>query len=104
MKSTCISITSAQYYRVAEKIIEQTMGRNYFSGVLEFDLEEYSVRMVTTLMVYYRKELLPQGEVTLISDIIPVWWEYHTFLDGEEKLNDFSFNELRGYIKDLQRI
>ena len=104
MKSTCITITSAHYCHVAEKIIEQTLGRNYFSGVFEFDLGELSARMIATLMIYHRKERLPQGEITLISDIIPVWWEFHTLIDDEEKLNDFSFNELREYIKSLQRI
>jgi hypothetical protein len=30
--------------------------------------------------------------------MVPVWWEFHTFVNGEEVLNNFSFNEMREYI------
>jgi hypothetical protein len=29
-----------------------------------------------------------------IEKIIPVWWELHTTIGGQELLNDFSFREL----------
>jgi hypothetical protein len=50
--------------------------------------------------VLYRKRLyLPEGECDAIDDIVPVWWEFHTFNQQGEILNDFSFTELRNYLK-----
>lgn len=102
MKSTTINITERQYREIAKKIIEEIVGRNYFSGSFEFEWEEYSARMLTTLIIYYTQVSRPEGEATIISDVIPVWWELHTMGEEGEVLNDFSFNELRNYIKDLR--
>ena len=35
-----------------------------------------------------------------ITDIVPVWWEFITEVDGEECLNDFSFRYLRTLFLD----
>ncbi len=33
-----------------------------------------------------------------ITNVIPIWWEFHTVVDGEEILNDFQFGELKTYL------
>jgi hypothetical protein len=38
---------------------------------------------------------MPEGRTRPISDLVPVWWEFHTADCDAERLNDFSFSELR---------
>ena len=85
------------YREVATKIIEHVGRRGYYSGVLDFEWESVECRMLSAV-VYRRTEQYPEGERSLVADMVPVWWEFHTFVDGEEVLNNFSFNEMREYI------
>lgn len=86
------------YREVATKIIEHVGRRGYYSGVLDFEWESVECRMVLSAVVYRRAEQYPEGERSLVVDMVPVWWEFHTFVNGEEVLNNFSFNEMREYI------
>lgn len=86
------------YREVATKIIEHVGRRGYYSGVLDFEWESVECRMVLSAVVYRRTEQYPEGERSVITDMVPVWWEFLTFVNGEEVLNNFSFNEMREYI------
>ena len=86
------------YREVANKIIEHVGRRGYYSGALDFEWESVECRMVLSAVIYRRTEQVPEGERSLVVDMVPVWWEFHTFVDGEEVLNNFSFNEMREYI------
>ena len=46
-------------------------------------------------MLRRRELVMPEGRVRPISDLVPVWWEFHTADSEAERLNDFSFSELR---------
>ena len=98
MNTTIIDITSDAYQLFATRLLDE------LSGSFEFEVGDYSARLVATLFIYYTQVRQPDTEVTFISDIVPVWWELHTCIDGQEFLNNFSFNELREYIKDMQNI
>ena len=56
--------------------------------------------MVLSAVVYRRDMMQPEGMIRIVADVIPVWWEMHTEIDGQEQLNDFSFNQLREHIKE----
>ena len=86
------------YQEVATKIIEQVGRRGYYSGTLDFEWESVECHMVLSAVVHRRTEQFPEGEKWLVADMVPVWWEFHTYVDGEEVLNNFSFNELREFI------
>ena len=86
------------YREVVTKIIEHVGRRGYYSGVLDFEWESVECRMELSAVVYRRTEQYPEGERSLVVDMVPVWWEFHTFVNGEEVLNNFSFNEMREYI------
>ena len=86
------------YQEVATKIIEQVGRRGYYSGTLDFEWDGVECHMVLSAVVYRRTEQFPEGARSLVADMVPVWWEFHTFIDGEEVLNNFSFNELREFI------
>ena len=86
------------YQEVATKIIEQVGRRGYYSDALDFEWGGVECHMVLSAVVYRRTEQYPEGERFVVADMVPVWWEFHTFIDGEEVLNNFSFNEMREYI------
>ncbi len=88
------------YREVADQIFNRVGGRDYYSGTFDFDFCNVACRMVLSVVVYRRRESYPEGVVSAISDMVPVWWEFHTFVDGVEVLNNFSFNELREYISE----
>ena len=86
------------YQEVATKIIEHVGRRGYYSDALDFEWDGVECHMVLSAVVYRRTEQYPEGESSVVADMVPVWWEFHTFIDGEEVLNNFSFNEMREYI------
>lgn len=93
-------ISPAFYCKVVDLLLEQVDLKEYYSGIFEFDFENVRCRIVLSAVVYWRDVIQPEGVKRSVSDIIPVWWEMHTEIAGEERLNDFSFNELREYIKE----
>ena len=86
------------YQEVATKIIDQVGRRGYYSDALDFEWNGVECHMVLSAVVYRRTEQYPEGKSSVVADMVPVWWEFHTFIDGEEVLNNFSFNEMREYI------
>lgn len=83
------------YDLAAERLIEGIGRSDYFSGTVAFDFEGVECRLTASLIVYRRSERLPEGDGSPVADIVPVWWEFHTFVGGVESLNDFSFSEIR---------
>ncbi len=82
-----IRITNDIYRKMAcevSKLFQETL---FFSGNVELDSDEgdYYAKLVLTAM---RKG----------DEIIPVWWEFHTYLPEGEVLNDFQFDELFKYM------
>ena len=87
------------YREVAARIIEQVGRRGYYNGSFDMEWEDVLCHVVLSAVVYRHEEQYPGGRMaSLISDIVPVWWEFHTFIDGQEVINNFSFNEMREYI------
>ena len=91
-------ISSQIYEKTAEKLCNLVGGNGYFSGTLEFSHEDIECRMVASLIIYRKRVEMPEGLFDVIDDIVPVWWEFHTVIDGEELINDFDFARLKEYI------
>lgn len=88
------------YIRVTEKLLAELDQKEYYFGSFEFDYEGVICKMVLSAVIY-RQNVFEDGAYRRkISDVIPVWWELHTEIDGQECLNDFSFNLLREYVKE----
>ena len=87
------------YREVANKIIEHVGRRGYYSGALDFEWESVECRMVLSAVIYRRTEQYPEGKRSVVADMVPVWWEFHTFVNGEEVLNNFSIYEMRDYME-----
>lgn len=90
------TVTPACYDQLCARLTDAIAASNYFSGTLSFDFEGFSCRLTASLIVCRRTERLPEGEIEPIADLVPVWWEFHTESpEGEELLNDFTFDEVR---------
>lgn len=88
------------YVALAEKLLEQIDLKEYYSGVFEFEFEDVSCRMVLSAVIYRSLTTYPEEPSRIVRDVVPIWWELHTYNEGEECLNDFSFSELREYLKE----
>lgn len=89
------SVSSELYSETARRLTEAVGAESYFSGSLAFESEGVACRLVASIIVYRRREACPEGTTATISDLVPVWWEFHTASGEEEVPNDFSFGEVR---------
>ncbi len=92
------SVSSELYREVARRLSEAIGCRSYFSGTLAFAWGEAECRLTASVIVCRRRVSAPDGQADVISRLVSVWWEFHTLLDGVERLNDFSFGELGAWI------
>ena len=92
-------VSDQLYLEVADRLRSRFGDGDYFSGRLEFEHEQTVCHMLLSAVVYHQSHRCERGDVRLISDVVPVWWEFHTTLPQGEVLNDFSFNTLREYLK-----
>lgn len=88
------SITPELYRETAERLCDVVGRSEYFSGSVAFSFGEMDCRLTTSVIVYRRTVQAPDGVSRPISDLVPVWWEFHTVESGGEILNDFSFAEM----------
>lgn len=95
------TISSKLYHQLAVNLIERVDDNCYYSGTFEFEFEGVWCEMTLSAVVYRQRMPDVGASHCAVEDMIPVWWEFHTYIDGEEVLNDLSFNELRDYIKSL---
>ncbi len=89
------------YQKVLTEILDSVGDREYYSGHLEFDYEETACVMSLSAVVHQCDVRYPEGLFSCVTDMVPVWWEFHTYINGEEVLNNFSFNELREYLHSM---
>lgn len=92
-------VSNQLYLEVAQRLLSLVGQRDYLSGRLEFDFDSVACCMIFSAIVYRRTVQCEQGEVRLVDDVVPVWWEFHTTGEHGEVLNDFSFNVLRQYLR-----
>ena len=92
------SVSSELYLEVAARLAEAIGGGSYFSGSLTFPFGDMECRLTASVIVYRRRERLPEGDRDAIADLVPVWWEFPTVRSDGEALNDFSFSEVRALL------
>ncbi len=87
--------TKTLYLRLSELLLERLVSDSLHMVEIEFKCEECSVKFNSTLFPTLTKLDYPEGLLTVVVDLIPVWWSLRTFVDGVETLNDFDFNLLK---------
>ena len=83
-----IEIKKHIYEEVYKKLLGEIGPSNFISSrniLGEFDGVKYN--FIISAVIY-------RDDFEHISEIIPVWWEFHTEIDGVEKMNDFFFHEM----------
>ena len=95
------TISSKLYHHLASHLVELVGQRGYYSGSFEFEFDGVWCEMTLSAVVYHQSQPDEGYNSCAVTDMIPVWWEFHTFVDGDEVLNDMSFNELREYIQSF---
>ena len=89
------SVSSELYEEVKARLVDAIDDRSYFSGHIVFTHEGWECCLVVSCFVYRHEVSLPEGVGRVVSDLVPVWWEFHTADSEAERLNDFSFSTLR---------
>lgn len=92
------TVSSALYRQTAAQLAEAIGSENYYSGSLVFSFDDAECRLTASIIVYRTRIVQPDATTDALSDLVPVWWEFHTVRNGEELLNDFDFAELRRYL------
>jgi len=93
------SVSSELYAETLLRLIEAVGARSYFSGTVSFPFGGVGCRLTVSVIVYRECRSLPEGAREVVTDLVPVWWEFHTTVDGEERINDFSFGCLRTLLR-----
>lgn len=91
-------IQSQIYEKTAQRLSDAMGDECFFSGSIEFTDEDVECRMLVTVMAYHRNADGADGGYKVIDDLVPIWWEFHTFIDGQECINDFDFGILKSFI------
>lgn len=93
-----LTISSQLYEELAGRLLEKIGRDNYFSGSVEISTDDTECKLTASLVIYRTLLDLPEGAIDAIDDIVPVWWEFATIRNGEDVINDFSFNDLKEFI------
>lgn len=98
------TVLSKVYLEAAECFIELSSHSEYYSGSFEFESDGVLCRMVLSAVIYRHTVKFPEGRLySLIDNIVPIWWEFHTTDEAGEQLNDFDFDEFRRVVIGLMR-
>lgn len=79
-------------YEIVAEVVAMAVGeKSFVADTIQTAHEGFDAELTITLVVYRNPE-----DGTL-RDLVPVWWEMHTTLEGTktEVLNDFSFGTIR---------
>ena len=88
------NVSTQLYLDIADRLFEQIASKEFFSGSITLDIDGVECRLVSTLIV--EREHSPAEEYSFprITNLVPVWWEFHSMVEGVEVLNDFSFSDM----------
>lgn len=94
-----IIITDKVYLEIADALAYAVCNRDYYSGKVTAVVEDVEFTLEGSFVMNYDKSRDEEFlGCRILSDIIPVWYNF-TACEGSEYYNtDFSFNELKGYM------
>lgn len=83
-----IKITKNIYEEVLQKLVIEIGDSNYISArTITGGFDDVEYKFIINAVIY-------RDDFKNISEIVPIWWEFHTEIDGVEKMNDFLFSEM----------
>ena len=96
-----LHITDIHYRALAEKLLSAIAGATFYNGTIEISDNGYDAYFRATLIIRHTTALDPTDRsqsATVITDITPVWWEYHLYNALEEVLTDFDWREMKKFL------
>lgn len=94
-----LNIEPRTYRLVAERLHDAIGSSDFYSGTIAVSDAEFDYQLRVTVIVY-RHGGDPDSSRRPITDLVPVWWEFHSFDPDGERLNDFDFALLRAEMID----
>lgn len=89
-----INIEEKDYVGISQKLIESlTADKDLFNGSVEYDTDAFCSTLKCTLIITHKNIEDHTGNISIITNIVPVWWEFITAQDGIVCNNDFSWRE-----------
>ena len=76
------SVSKELYQEVMSRLLEAVGPGSYYSGTLAFEYGEMECRLTASVIVYRERVHYPEGIRDEITDLVPVWWEFHTADDA----------------------
>lgn len=105
MNMETIKVSNEVYLALSDELIEQIGRDEYFKTTIEIEKDGIMYELEASGMVYRKEVRCPEWTGEVISDVIPTWWELHTFdKEGNEIRNDGEFNKIREYIIDYGKL
>ena len=88
------------YAELAEQVVERIGNHNYIATRVQAETENFVYNLVISACIYWAEVAAPDGNYRNIADIVPVWWELHSYEgdDGLERLNDATFEKIKQHI------
>ncbi|MFR9668537.1 MAG: hypothetical protein SNJ33_02135 [Rikenellaceae bacterium] len=83
------------YSTLSTLLYDRIEEEDFFSGSINYQIENIECELLTTIIIYRQSDSIEQFNFSSIVDIVPVWWEFTTVVDGELRLNDFDFQLLK---------
>ncbi|MFI3318307.1 MAG: hypothetical protein SNH88_03875 [Rikenellaceae bacterium] len=91
-------ITEQIYKELAAELCERIVLKDYFSGEVMVEAEDVECRLLLSLILYRAEDEIDGAKVKILADIVPVWWEVHLLVDGQEMICDFDFQTFKSYL------
>lgn len=94
-----IRISDLVYLKLADFIVSNLRNKDYLKDSISVVDGDMEFTLSFTVIAYYSKSLDEEtyGQ-DILSEIIPVWWNFEAVEGGMEFVTDFSFDELKTYI------
>ena len=93
-----LHINDNYYKELASRVSDLLDEESFFSGSVEFPVQNIDCEFVATIIIYKERSIERENNGFIITDLVPVWWEFNTSQDCEELLNDFDFQLLKDII------
>ena len=86
-----INITQEFYKEILKQILIRIGSGSYYSGTFEGTTDDIKYNFRVSLVIY-------RDDFRNVSDLVPIWYEIETFVNGVETQNDFLFSEMQKLI------
>jgi hypothetical protein len=96
-----LHITDEHYRALAEKLLTAIHKADFYNGTIDICDQGFDVSFKATLIIKRspaRDPANPSENVAAITDIIPIWWEYHLYDVTGERFTDFDWYEMKNFL------